>query len=298
LKKWKVTVPIRRSLDELIARLTLEKGAYDVVVEGPSDRVIVTAFLQLGRRHSATVLTSADIEVPARLQTETEHQQGARGRVLSIARVIDSRFKGEDVPLLCIVDRDFDDLVPPPHDYGPLVVSTDYCSMDLYSYDPSVVERVLSGYAQLPPGEAARVLAALEPVLTEVYLIRAADHRLGLRLGHLSPERCCRVERGTILFDRDDYLNRCLDRHGLRTEREAMSQAIESLRPDLPTDSRLRIHGHDFVYLLAWYLRQHSVDQRVASPEVIGRVLRSHLDLEGLAQERLFGQLLDTIPEG
>jgi hypothetical protein len=57
--------------------------------------------------------------------------------------------------------------------------------------------------------------------------------------------------------------------------------------------ARYQIHGHDFVEILGWYLRQKGVRGEVTQPQNIGNFLAMSIECDVLASNPAFVQLLE-----
>lgn len=283
-------LPVRRSVQEVITRLELEPSVWDIYVEGPSDAALVDWVLRRSGRARYKVFPVEDIDLPSGLDEGT----GARSRVIGLADLLADHFGTRGAPAVCLADRDLDVLSGPPSSAHRFLVLTDHSSLDVYYFNPEVIDRFLSLFVRRRVAEPSAILSALRPVLEEVFLVRAADHHLGLGCGALSPGRCCEFgTSGLVVFDRDDYITRYLGRAGLLIRREEFERAVEALRGR--TDQIL-VHGHDFVELLCATLRPFVPEKRVVLPEIARRALMTCLDDTSLATTGCFRQLLERVP--
>lgn len=285
-----MSLPVRRSVDEIITRLTLEPSVWDIFVEGPSDAALVDWILRRHERRGYKVFPVADVSIPS---AEMPEEGGERERVIKLADLIAQHFGSGGAPAICLADRDLD-VLSSAFLTNRYLVFTDHSSMDVYYFDVNVIERFLSLFVRRRVAEPETILQNLRPVLEEVFLIRAADRRLGLSCGSLSPDRCCEFgSAGLVAFDRDDYVERYLNRNGSLSRLEEFEQTVNSLRSS--TD-QLLVHGGDFVRLLCAALRPYVANKRVVDPSVAARALMTCVDDEALASSGCFRTILDRLP--
>ena len=97
----------RRTIPELIARYKLHPTLRDVYVEGPFDKHLLQWFLQESGYDDVTiyVIDTVDVAAPS---DGAYGEDGTRGRVLSLIRVLERELQQDLWCALGIVDSDFD----------------------------------------------------------------------------------------------------------------------------------------------------------------------------------------------
>jgi hypothetical protein len=135
-------------------------------------------------------------------------------------------------------------------------------------------------------------------VLQELFLVRLANKLLGLDLESMTFQRCCTLNQDNgIAFDAQDYVMRYLNKNGVIHLAGEFVRVIESWRPQLTDDPRYQMHGHDFIQLLAWYMHKQGAPKALVNPTVVERSLFGCVEVEQLANERLFKLLMDRVSE-
>jgi hypothetical protein len=101
------------------------------------------------------------------------------------------------------------------------------------------------------------------------------------------------MQSGEISFDLDDFVRRYLGKGG---KLAALGEFAAELRRQLEVhvdDPRLRMNGHDFVTILAWYLSSTGLRPRT-SPEEMEEILSVTLENDWLLEQTLFRGILRT----
>ncbi len=98
----------RRLIHELVTMYKLEPKIRDVFVEGSLDRSLVDWFLSAGQVKDVSVREIDSIDVPTDLVEQAGFAKNNRGRVLTLARELQSKLNAEASSIACIIDADFD----------------------------------------------------------------------------------------------------------------------------------------------------------------------------------------------
>jgi hypothetical protein len=279
----------RRSIEELVNLYRLEPTLRDIFVEGSSDRLLAEWFLQENNARAATVKEVDFIEIPANLVAAAGLENNNRGRLVALARELERELGTEGVSVTCLVDSDFDRVLAYANECT-LVLRTDFTSVEMYFYEPRCIHKFLQLVVHGFPKSAVRVLAELQEVLQDLFLIRIASHMLGWGLGLTQFEKLCTLTDAGIDFDRAEYTRRVLVANQRAAQLEQFTFQIEACRQLLTPDRRNQMHGHDFVALLAWYVRSHG--KRRVSREIIERSLPACTESAWLSDHEMFKELL------
>jgi hypothetical protein len=274
----------RRSIDELAALYSLEKSVKDIFVEGVSDAAVVReATSDLG----ANVYAIESVEVPFELLSRLQLPDNNRGRVIALAQALAEQFSVEVASqVVCVVDADFDYLKPEVPNHGPLLVRTDHANLPMYGFDTITFGRLLEkGMGiRLNPAD---VLAVVDRVVCEAFLVRAAANALGLDIAPIPLQKACTREHGTVTFDVREYLKRTLLKTGDFAREAAVVDMMEALRP--LARQRRHANSHDVAEFLAWYLR--AAANRSVTAEVMEMLWRIALDVDRVNETALFAEI-------
>ena len=284
----------RRTVEELVALYELEPQLRDVYVEGAADRRLVEWFLQrrMGRRVDVYEVSVVEIDVNKVLQYGLE--DNCRGRLVMLSLELEAGLGEGSLQATCIADSDFDLALDQVYECTMLLF-TDYTSIEMYLFRESCLDKFLQVFLRGFPVPAAFVLEQLARVLQHIFRIRLANSQLGWGLEWMTFERCCAVTGHEIRLDADEFITRYLSKNNSLARRADFCHAVNSCRLDEGADCRCHLHGHDFVNLLAWYVRRHGVARKLADSEVVGRALFLCIETEDLAGERMFSQLMNRL---
>jgi len=289
-----MTLGDRRTTKELLTLHELEPELRDIYVEGPADSCLIKWFLDQVGKYRTNVYDISTVEIPAEIVQSYGLENNDRDRVIALALELEASFGQESVQVTCIADSDFDLLLNNRRDCH-LLLFTDYTCIEMYLFNEKCIEKFFSLCLRIFPSPANYVLNQFSNILQEIFLIRLANKLLELSLTRLTFERCCKLNKGQIFFDCDDYLTRYLNMNNALSRKEEFIRLVDSCRLKLSSDPRCQIHGHDFIKLLVWYLAKHRVDSKLANSKFVERSLFGCIDIKQLTNEKLFQTLLARV---
>ena len=316
----------RRTIDDLIARYQFEPELRDLFVEGHRDRGVYSWYLRGAGCKHVGVFEIDLVEIPSDALISHGLASGNRDRVIALALELDNQFPTVLQYVRCIADSDFDfifesrnevnhllytdytslDLYDswrrtefyqrPPKERTDLVYSSIQrfrtTSLDLYTYDEALLKKVLWLGFNVPETEIPPLLDSMSPILQDLFIIRAANQRLDWGLTLVPFTRCCEIDGQTVVFDKTEFINRCLNSSARQHERSAFDELCEELQAVCLSDPKQIIHGEDYFELLGWYLRRRWNWQGYRSGErSIMANLMVALDDRLLSDENLFFQI-------
>lgn len=284
----------RHRIEELFVRYELEPTLRDVFVEGGSDSALFRQFLKDSNCRDVSVYDISTVEVPKELVDELYIENNDRGRTICLGMTMEAKLGQDNTQITCIVDSDFDLILQKEYEYG-MVLFTDYTSLEMYLFTSETIEKFFRVFLRGFTFSSYLVLRALTDTLQEVFLIRLANRILDWKLTFLSFERCCRAEGAKIKFNREDYIVRYLNKNGVLDKKDEFVMKVETLRRKLLPEPRCQIHGHDFIKLLCWFIKDYINNPYLCRLDVVSRSLSLCVSHEDLAKENLFQQLLKRV---
>lgn len=220
-------------------------------------------------------------------------ESGQKGLLVALAREL---FKlGNDNPLKvkCVVDADYDYLLKRTEE-NPYLLYTDGTSIEMYSYSEFVVNRIMRFALNCSLNPIEHALKELQPILSDVFAIRATNEKLKLGLTWLSFEgRCVIQSDGSFGFDRKKFIRDYLNKNSAIAKAKEFDKCYEKLQTENLSDYRKHIRGHDFVTLLGRYCRLKAKwsPGKMAADTIMSGFFRLTLDAKRMAEEPLFRQL-------
>lgn len=280
--------PERREIDELITLHEVEPTLKEVVVEGSTDKELIEWFLGEHELADITVLAVEDIEVPAAEVLKRGLEDNNRGRVITLADLLEPSLKGTTKVTL-IADKDFDRILGIQRSNG-LLLLTDYTSMELYAFNVRSINKLLHFVIRGFPKDAPTVLQEIKSSLQCLFLVRLAHQELKYGLDEVSFKKSCQLQKGLgVVLSTNKYLQ------SLTRSNKALQLALEGKMNEfeaaLSGDPRDSIHGHDFVNLLAWYVREHK-NYKDVTDDAIERSIPGIVELADFDKEGMFQELL------
>jgi hypothetical protein len=281
-----------RRLDELATLYRLEPTLRDVYVEGSTDRRFIEWYLHQSEVRGVTVSEINLVEIPPGLLHQAGLGDGNRSRVIVLARELERILGSETVSLSCLADTDFDGLLGQKHACA-LLLTTDYTCLEMYFYEARCMNKFLRLVVYGFPKSAKNVLAELQNPLQELFLIRMANHVLGWNLKLTQFEKLCELTGAGVAFDQAEYVKRILAANRRATHAKKFYEQIEKCRLLLTKESRKQVQGHDFVGLLAWYIRAHGKSK--ITQDLLERSLPACSECAWISEQPMFEELLKRL---
>ena len=282
---------INRTLEELIVRYELHPELCDIYVESDSDEGLITWYLQQKERYSASVYSIDVVNIPADVVVGhgLEHPS-RRSDVIALALELTSQCPA-DIHVTCIADCDFECFTGIKKE-SIILLYTDYTSMEMYAYDPTVVDKFLRIVAPRFKATGTEVLERIQGTLQSLFALRIANQELMYGLAWVKIEKCITLKTGVIAFNVDEYSQRYLNTRGKRKHIGAFMAKLAEVQSRLVPDIRSRIRGHDFIDLLTWYLSKNARSCKTLTAAWLRNMLLIQLPVELLDRENLFKVLL------
>ena len=284
----------RRTIEELITRYTLEPNLRDLYVEGTLDQTVYGWYLRSISRADVSVFEITSVDVNSQILESYGLSSGHRNRVIALALEIDKEFPTVLSHVRCIVDSDFDFILASQIAASHLMY-TDYTSIEMYTYNKILLSKLLLLGFNIPESEFKPLCSSMSLVLKELFVIRASNEALGWSMSLVPFTRCCNVAGSTIVLQKTDFIERCLNSASRMRDRHQFESVYENLLGVKLDDLKKGVHGEDYLELLGWYLHNHCGWQGYRRGErSILRNLLPMLDAEALSKETLFSQLCEV----
>ncbi len=285
--------PPRKKLEELIARYRLEPVIRDVFVEGRSDTNLISRFLRSRHLHNVVVYEISSVEIPPQALANVAQPDSARGRIIFLAFHFQENLPSESRTATCVADREYDVLLKNNFNC-PFLLFLDHSSLEMYAFDPEVLDSLLSAVAPSLGKKGEAVLAELESMLQRLFVIRTTNILLDLRLEWLpSFSDSCILTGTSVQFDENDFIHRYLGKNARLKEKARFIEELGVVTSRMSGDRRLFIRGHDFVTALSWYLRNSvSKSSPLYRPETLHQLLLAYIDPSRISNQQFFRELV------
>jgi len=278
----------KRTLEELILKYELEPSLFDIYVEGDSDVCCINIFLDELKYNNIGVFEIGFIDIPSDFLEFIKLENNNRGRVIALSQIFLSKGITSN-NVLCLIDRDFDNLLNVDHS-NDILYYTDYSCMEAYIFDTHVINKfVINNYSSFNVSIAV-MLDEFYLVLQELFLIRCANKELGWNLlSYDFLKQCNIVGNSEIVFDSQEYVKRYLNKNNKMDSLDIFIQSIEKNRSCVCADFRNQIHGHDFMKLFFWYLsRLKPKTKDMYNEESLWKTCFLCLDIKQMTQYNFF----------
>ncbi len=292
------TAVVQRTVQEVIQRHLLHGDVKEVFVEGLEDKHFYDYFLRTIGAEGVVVYPIDTVNVPTVEVFSLQLPDGCRGRVVTLASMMEDRVDLRQA--VCIADLDTDAFAGAPLQFS-LLVYTDGTALETYAFSEPVLDKYLNLGLRNFPKTVTVVISELRNILQEAFLLRVAATQLSLpgkfpnaeKEGRASFSDFCEFDRrhSTARFRRDAYIQSCFETACSREKVDELRVRVEELRPLLPQDPARATNGHDFREALAWYIRQHD-GFRTLNAQTIAHTLFAVIELQHLEKQRLFQELI------
>ena len=285
----------RRELCEIYAKYDFHSNIFDIYVEGDFDFDLMNNFLSESSISNVSVFHIDDIEVGASVVEQSGFGPGSnKGRVLTLARLLDARYGKRPTNVTCLVDADCDRILN--KEYGLHHASfTDYSCLESYLLAHPILTRFLTFACNLTDQSSEEFSVLAKKVLPAQFALRAAAE--SLKLGHaiLGFESGLLKKRDYFTFSAEKYLESYLSRYPLQSRRAEVVDRFNTIFVSLPSDVRHALQGHDFVSLLFEYLWFRNAlklhDKAESAQKFGGRLIALACRSSDLAGEPLFSRI-------
>lgn len=284
--------PINFEIEGLVARYELHPERRDVFVEGDSDQGLVRAFFEARGLRNISVLSVSVVNLPSDLARALP-QPSRRSDVIGLALELERKGVSQN-QVACIADADLEYVIP----QGPvcsLLLLTDYASMELYAYSGGAVQTVLVVVSPKTVQSGTSLVADLTAPLEFLFAVQATNFDLRFGLAWLkSIEKFFSIKAGRLEFDEKQFRKRYLTIHLSSEKLERFEARLKEIRSIVCSDVRRKIRGHDFVKLLAWYLRKYEKCTHL-NDDAVRQMLYVGAKPEDLAKEPMFSALVTRL---
>ena len=199
---------------------------------------------------------------------------------------LDRELHGEPSALYCgVADKDFDHFLGSSIQSSSLIY-TDFCSMDGYLIDDTVMEKFLRlcvGDDSTSPGDA---ISALADAAEGLFFARLANETMSLGLTWIKYDRLLSSSQRYVDLDFFTFCTRLLNSNACMEREDEFLEEVTRNRIAKPADHRDWINGHDFINLLYWVNRRS-----FSTARDLERAIRGCLEVVHLSQFSLFQEI-------
>lgn len=277
------------TISDLIALYENEPGLRDIYVEGESDADILKWFSANSESTNTKIFDSGTVNIPSEIIPPDE--SGHRGRVVGLANEFTVYFKQHMINVMCVIDKDFDDLSNNKHK-SKYLKSTDYANMEMYLFSKEHLRKFFE--LALRKNYEDNIYDQLSISLQELFLIRYTKKLLYSNKSWPNIERSFSADHqsGQINFNINEFISKLIGCHQNSQRVQAFLGEMEKHRPKLNDDCRYQIHGHDLLQLLTWYAKNINAKNTLCNTESIAANLRMNLNYEKFSEFPLMTFLL------
>lgn len=233
----------RRKLSEIFTSATLNKRFCNVLVEGPTDHIILRSFCE-GEKLSVLIYPSTAIELDEIGPTEG----GNKGRLIKTSELASAR---NQVRLFCVIDRD--EIQVAGFQLNSHCLITDLSCLEMYALDVQELHGYLQRHFQFD--------CTFDVFLSVVSTARLATWLHWRRVAHVENvglaniDRSLSVQEDVVRLNLPDWIERSKVRGGAPEAWGKLLSEAEQLA-DPEGDPRTAMSVHCFDDVLRFWLRK------------------------------------------
>ncbi|MGW2552472.1 hypothetical protein [Streptomyces sp. NPDC001635] len=282
----------RRLISEVVALHRFEPELLVLYVEGRTDKVFFEHLLDGIVAH---VYEIDSVHIPADVVAECGADNGAKGRVIALSIALEEALPDVDPPVRCIVDTDMDTVLGKKKTDAKYLRYTDHSCVESYAWNEATLKKYLSlGLHGALGLDAPTVMATLEPVLEELFLMRATNLASGRNMSWVSVSSCVTYKRRRFTFDRDGLWRRWLQANDCWRDGPTLELIAEELRSQTSDYAHVDLmHGHDLTELLSILVRESVRPAALGNQEVVSRMLLLSIERGQAHSFPLLRELMD-----
>lgn len=276
----------RRKLSELVARYTLEPAIKDIYVEGDFDRDIINCWFLINKVSEPKVFPVNLIEITDDCLDKYRMTSGNKQRVIALAHELSTpNLQG----YICLVDMDFEGINDTKYGDVHRLIRTDYCSLELYYYDPDLLMKLLM-VCGVSINNIGSFISSFEMVLRNIFAIRATLDRLNWNVSWIDVDKNLSYKNDVLYFDEKAFVRKILINGGKSNELNEFNEAFDQVFIDLNEDARMSIRGHDYVSMIAYISKNCKGKKEYQSASAIERLFL----MEHQKVDRLIDRIMDS----
>jgi hypothetical protein len=291
------TYPVeRRKISELITLYTLEPELCDIYVEGISDKILINRYLQ-HHQCDTNIIEIDDIDFSELYGDHPHLKSNCKNKIIAMARSLNENFLNALSGVMCIADRDFDDLfgLIEKHNY---LYYTDFSSAEVYFFNEESVNIFFRDILHDFPVNAEEVIRNLQVPLNALFNIKASLIEVfgpELEVNNFNYSKLIEIDKrkGSISLNHSEYINRFLNSRDLMYGKLRVETAFAKFSTNKIYLPISKIRGHDLVNLFYAYFDKIKNNIKL-SLEAFDRLLFMCVDLAKVDDYSLFKLLKAT----
>jgi len=287
----------KRTLDGLIAQYELEPALADVYVEGQRDKAILEWFLGRHSIDQVSVYAIDLIDIPETVVANLGLNTGSnRSKVAALSVELHSHF-ADQIRVLCVIDRDFEDYIPMVSTASSSLCLTDGNSMETYAFNEGSLSKftsvVLGGFPLSPRA----LMDCLRRVLRILYAIRLTNEKLGWGMEWLPIKKYISISGFEIEFHKDAFVLAYLQKNGRVARRGLFERKLQTYLTELPDDCTRTSRGHDLSEVMLPLINRLRKDRKFPNAAALEGALLGTLESHDLESYPLFQRILRMVAQ-
>ena len=285
----------KRKLDEIITLIKLEPTLSCIYVEGPTDKRIIEKFIcQIGL-NNINVYSIDTIDFSQLYPDKPFLIDNNKEKAIELSMQLDKLVDEKSRKIMCVVDKDFDDLLG-SFPTNRFLYRTDFTCMEMYTFNIPCLDHFINNVLFGFPIEPEIIISEIGKVLIELFFIRYAISILftkQMEYDYIDVKKVCVIDKdcGEIQFNKNEYLYRMLNKLEEISRKREYEVLIIDITRKCTSDIRNYIHGHDYIHLLSIYIKRIK-NIELKNEDILNRILFLCLDFKELIQYQLFKNII------
>lgn len=278
---------LKRSLEAVNAMYALEPELRDIYVEGWSDKHFIEWYLEKKGIDNITVYPIEFVDIQDEILVKHKLSLCSnRSSIIALSCELNINHGGKG-KVICLVDRDFEDICPSGH-INPYLTFTDGHSLELYSFSKSVIRKFLSVALGGFPLSVEKFTSVTSKILERIFAIRLTNERLGWGMTWLPFAKYLNVSKDSITFREADFVKAYLLKNNQWNHKSEFDKAFAETLELLPSDICKKIRGHDLADFILILTKKLKKDREYGNRETIEGCLMATIETADLENYSLF----------
>jgi hypothetical protein len=258
----------RWSVNELIARYTLEPDLSDVFVEGCFDREVLSrANAGIGNRASFYEIDVVDVS--GEILKKYGLSSGNKQRVIALSKELGGL--PLEAKVFCLADRDLDHWLDVLECTSRLRWTL-FCCMESHFLTPESICDILIVAGRAKISGIDKFTKSIYSILKNLFALRLADSELKLTLKWVSLKKYLHRSGDTISLDTSKYITATLSSNAKLSQKLDFHKSFNVWQETLNCDIRMAARGHDYTEILAWSISEFNGQRELATPVAVERL--------------------------
>lgn len=282
----------KEAIGKIIADIKLRPQLLTIFVEGSTDESIIRVFLtKTGNSRFVAVRRIDFVEIDEMLVSKYDlNFSNNKHKVVALAKEIEASGL-ENNSIIFIIDKDLDFILK--NDFAvKKLIYTDYSCIESYIFSKEHLDEFFTLSAFSLKGTLDSTFSNLKTILHQLFAFRIEHEIQELCLEQIEYKNKCKFNTNEFIFDLETYTFERLAKRHLQSNTQTFLESVKLRLSSLMDDERNLINGHDYEYILYYYVF-HCGNRHLQFNQFQGIMRLLFSDCSYLLRQPLFSRIHD-----